>query len=205
MVFATEMRFRVTIVPFVLRNYLVFLQDSMPDFTFTTCTEYLQLEELSNLLYPVLLKSLLLLSFQMIVSGTSSQMPPCGWQSNQPGGFYWTRLPWTVSRTASKQSASQWWNLAFNGYYNCAYVLSEIRHSVCPRPGYQQEKEPARTTNSTGHKQPTKASTKLRDIGLKKKLFRFNKHTDHVTDMPHKWIIKHNLSIFKQDKKNNNC
>ena len=39
----SEMRLRVILVPYVLRNYLVFLQDSAPHFTATACSEYLQL------------------------------------------------------------------------------------------------------------------------------------------------------------------
>ena len=42
------MSLRVVIVPYVLRNDLVFLQDSAPCFTATVCTEYLQLGELSH-------------------------------------------------------------------------------------------------------------------------------------------------------------
>ena len=40
------MRLRVIMVPYVLRNELVFLQDSAPRFKATACTEYLQLGEL---------------------------------------------------------------------------------------------------------------------------------------------------------------
>ena len=65
----TEMRLVVIMVPYVLNHDLVFLQDSAACPTATTCSDYLQLVELLNLLQPVFLKFLFILSFQMIVSG----------------------------------------------------------------------------------------------------------------------------------------
>ena len=54
-----------------------------------------------------------------------------------------------------------------------------------------RKKEPVRTTNSTGHNQPTMVNTKLTDNALKTVSFRLNKHTKQVNDMSNTWITKH--------------
>ena len=56
-------------VPYVQRNDPVFLKDSESCLPVKSCTEYLLLEEVLNLPWPALLKFLLLLCFQMVVSG----------------------------------------------------------------------------------------------------------------------------------------
>ena len=68
------------------------------------------------------------------------------------------------------------------------------RQNFCSGPGYQLEKEPVRTTSSTGHNRRIKANTRLRNNALKKTLFRLNKHKKQVMEMSNKWVTKHSLS-----------